>query len=977
MTFYFWKFWGCKDDTTHVSPDGTDIIGLWEFDDGQKNVDTGLGDGIRQNGAFKNGAEAHQGQLKIDGRNDFFEVGGNDNPFDLDKGTISTEFTQSEHVGSSPDTIVSRGEWCDRGSEGYFEISVTKQGAVQVLHYANGKMVKMTTEDGFFDAGDKVAVAYSWDKDTGTQFTVANVTDNTETTLTDDTTGLDLDIGDNDGESFTFGARESDDGCYDHFFKGKIEYVEVRNSTMDPPTPPGPVGDGTVEGTAGDDVIDLAYTGDPEGDRIDNNDALIPGHDPNDDLVVAGAGDDLVKSEKGGDTVYAGAGDDTVFGGEGDDLIYGDTDLGTDDGGTVRESFEWDKLLAATGGKELPEKSSYVQNTGSVNVKFTIYREEDEDEVVTALADNEQNVDGIDDGDESITDTSSLASGLNGSGNKAYYKFAFDQPVSNLQFRVNDIDGDGIVKIYARLDGKDVEVEYEVGSRLTQDGNEFDSQGGYKPDTSDEYSVLVTIPGDVDYILIKHAQDGGGNSGINVTDMYFDVEADAPPPVHGDGQDRLFGGEGDDTIYGEGNDDYIDGGVGDDEMYGGEGDDRIIGGDGDDIAYGGAGNDILDDVEGSQYDNADNDEYYGGDGDDEVYTGFGDDTAYGDAGNDTVSGERGNDLVYGGDGDDEVRGGSGDDFLYGGDGDDTLIDGNDEDETYGGDGNDVFRDGRGADIHYGGLGSDTIFGGTTDDHVVGGEDPDLDGDGESDEIDTLDLTGSDVERIDYRDPGVGGGEDDGESGRVYFKDGTTMTFEEIENVIPCFTPGTRIATPRGEVLVEELREGDRIITRDNGIQEIRWVGAKKMSGADLVKNPHLKPVLIRAGALGAGLPERDMLVSPNHRVLVANDQTQLYFDEREVLAAAKHLVGTPGVHRVDVMATTYIHFMFDQHEVVLSDGSWTESFQPGDWSLKGIDRAQRQEIFELFPELAEKEGLAGYTAARKSLKKHEARLLTE
>lgn len=150
---------------------------------------------------------------------------------------------------------------------------------------------------------------------------------------------------------------------------------------------------------------------------------------------------------------------------------------------------------------------------------------------------------------------------------------------------------------------------------------------------------------------------------------------------------------------------------------------------------------------------------------------------------------------------------------------------------------------------------------------------------------------------------------------------------------------------------------------------------KDHNGVDFARNPHLKPILIKAGSLGNGLPERDTLYSPNHRLLINNEKTALFFDEREVLVAAKHLVGAPGVHDVDVMGTTYIHFMFDHHEVVLSNGSWTESFQPGDMSLKGVGDAQRSEILELFPELRTKEGIQDYQSARRSLKKHEAKLL--
>lgn len=152
---------------------------------------------------------------------------------------------------------------------------------------------------------------------------------------------------------------------------------------------------------------------------------------------------------------------------------------------------------------------------------------------------------------------------------------------------------------------------------------------------------------------------------------------------------------------------------------------------------------------------------------------------------------------------------------------------------------------------------------------------------------------------------------------------------------------------------------------------------KDLTGFELARKPHMKPVLIRAGSLGANLPEHDMLVSPNHRMLVANDKTALYFEENEVLAAAKHLTGLAGVDEVTSLGVSYIHFMFDRHEVVLANGAWTESFQPGDYSLNGIGNAQRNEILELFPELAEAQGLKSYASARRSLKKHEAQLLAK
>jgi len=160
------------------------------------------------------------------------------------------------------------------------------------------------------------------------------------------------------------------------------------------------------------------------------------------------------------------------------------------------------------------------------------------------------------------------------------------------------------------------------------------------------------------------------------------------------------------------------------------------------------------------------------------------------------------------------------------------------------------------------------------------------------------------------------------------------------------------------------------------LQEIRWVGRRDLTGQELCQAPNLKPVLIRAGSLGRGLPERDMMVSPQHRMLINNNRSALYFDEREVLAAAKHLTGMEGVDTVEASGVSYIHFMFDQHEVVLSNGAWTESFQPGEQVMDGMGDAQRNEIYDLFPELREAEGLKDYQAARRSLKKYEAKLLT-
>ncbi len=171
--------------------------------------------------------------------------------------------------------------------------------------------------------------------------------------------------------------------------------------------------------------------------------------------------------------------------------------------------------------------------------------------------------------------------------------------------------------------------------------------------------------------------------------------------------------------------------------------------------------------------------------------------------------------------------------------------------------------------------------------------------------------------------------------------------------VNCFTLGTAIATPRGAAAIETLVPGDMVITRDNGPQEIRWAGRQDLAGAPLRLDNRLLPVLIRAGALGPGVPERDLQVSPNHRVLLLGDHPALDVAEAEVFVSARHLIGTRGIERASVAKVTYLHVMCDRHEVVLSNGAWTESFQPSDEAVQGMSDRAREELFDVFPELAD------------------------
>lgn len=183
---------------------------------------------------------------------------------------------------------------------------------------------------------------------------------------------------------------------------------------------------------------------------------------------------------------------------------------------------------------------------------------------------------------------------------------------------------------------------------------------------------------------------------------------------------------------------------------------------------------------------------------------------------------------------------------------------------------------------------------------------------------------------------------------------------------PCFTPGTRIKTDFGEVLVEEITVGTRVLTRDNGYRPVMWTGQRKLKRDVLEQNPSLHPIRIAKGALGPDLPERDTHVSPQHRMLLNNDQIRTWFDADEVLVAAQLLTCFEGIAREEVDEVSYIHFMFDQHEIVLADGAWSESYQPGDMRIGAIDERHRLELLSIFPELSEDSGVA-FPAARISV----------
>ena len=189
---------------------------------------------------------------------------------------------------------------------------------------------------------------------------------------------------------------------------------------------------------------------------------------------------------------------------------------------------------------------------------------------------------------------------------------------------------------------------------------------------------------------------------------------------------------------------------------------------------------------------------------------------------------------------------------------------------------------------------------------------------------------------------------------------------ELEPVV-CFVRGTTIATVSGDRCIEDLVAGDLVLTMDRGYQPIRWIGASKRPAMG-----DLAPILIRKGALGN---DRDLRVSPQHRMLLQGWQAEMLFGEQEVLATAKSLVNDHSIFRDEGGEVEYFHILFNTHEIIYAEGAPSESFHPGKQGWKALDQATRDEILMLFPELEASDHASYGASVRASLKHDEGQLI--
>jgi hypothetical protein len=200
----------------------------------------------------------------------------------------------------------------------------------------------------------------------------------------------------------------------------------------------------------------------------------------------------------------------------------------------------------------------------------------------------------------------------------------------------------------------------------------------------------------------------------------------------------------------------------------------------------------------------------------------------------------------------------------------------------------------------------------------------------------------------------------GNTGNGWTDAGVGWNYDEVT----CFAEGTQITTPNGPKRIERLLPGDLVVTRDTGPQPLRWVGRKTVPAAG-----KLAPVVFDRGAIGNN---RRLVVSPQHRILLNDWRSQLFYGENEVLVRAIDMVDGDTIRQVHGGMVTYLHLLFDNHEIIRANGAQCESLYLGDVALGAIAPEAISEVFELFPEMADPGPFA-----RPVLRRFEAACLTK
>ncbi|MEM1162778.1 MAG: Hint domain-containing protein [Pseudomonadota bacterium] len=713
----------------------------------------------------------------------------------------------------------------------------------------------------------------------------------------------------------------------------------------------GGTGNDTLEGGIGSDLL---YGG-------AGNDTLDGG--TGSDLVYAGAGNDILDGGQGADTLYGGAGDDRLAAGAPAPAVAGTTFVGGDNinATTGADDYIWDpngsNSAIVLGGGVVTGGSNdgdgqvdtvYIADTDAGGRLQLLQFDVGTDQVV------------LPESPTSIVNTSAIAGRSDFTvtyANGTVQDFIFNHTGGTITADTSFFSvggGAGAGSTLFGETGADT-LTGNTGADLLYGGDDQDTiviEDGFSTDTiyggeggSDNDAldlsalgagVTVNYTGDeqgtftdgtdtatffgIENVLLT-AQDDDVDASNDTVGVSIDGDAGSDTLAGGSAADTLDGGSGEDTLYGAAGADSASGGSGGDTIYGGSGGDTIDAGNAANTVYGGGDADVITDSGGG----SSADRLYGGGGNDSIDGGDGLDRLFGDAGNDTLSGGAGDDTLTGGSGNDTLSGGAGDDIfvLSNGGGDDTITDFVS--------GNDLLDSSALTDV------GNAL---TNQDGTVTADEVTVTGGGGTDQI----LTFPSGETVTVPDGTVN----------------TTTPALQFASLVamgvpPCFAPGTLIGTTRGPTPVELLRPGDLLETADNGLKPLLWAARHEVEfGPNCPRGDRDKPILIAAGALGWGLPKRDLIVSPQHRMVLSGGDVAESFGEGEVFAIAKALTGLDGVRVMKgKRQITYYALLLDRHEVIFAEGAPTESFRPGPVALGSFTPQHRAQIIGLYPGLAD------------------------
>ncbi len=201
-----------------------------------------------------------------------------------------------------------------------------------------------------------------------------------------------------------------------------------------------------------------------------------------------------------------------------------------------------------------------------------------------------------------------------------------------------------------------------------------------------------------------------------------------------------------------------------------------------------------------------------------------------------------------------------------------------------------------------------------------------------------------------------------------------LTGVDIDPPPFCFAKGTDIATPTGRRKVEVLRAGDTVLTEDGRSVTIAWIGQSRYSAWQAGNNPRLRPVHVLAHAFGPGLPDSDLVLSRQHRIVVESATCELLFGESRAFVLAGHLPTGLARSPDPTDDVVYFHILLETHEILLANGLPAESFQPARQLIESLSTPTRQSLSEVLAVLGE-EAMLSRPDALPTLKQREAQVV--